>query len=88
MATKICTDSGHWFIHPESNRTWTNYTDCMHKSNDHKRVSSNLALHRVLVHSVFIIHTLLLYIHCRSKVWNNSISYPHQGYVTVKKAIL
>ncbi len=44
MATKICADSGHWFVHPESNRTWTNYTDCKHKSNDHKRVSSNLGL--------------------------------------------
>ncbi|XP_048876434.1 calcitonin gene-related peptide type 1 receptor-like [Brienomyrus brachyistius] len=28
MVTKICTESGHWFIHPESNRTWTNYTSC------------------------------------------------------------
>lgn len=28
MVTKICTDSGHWFLHPESNRTWTNFTRC------------------------------------------------------------
>ncbi|KAL8183592.1 UNVERIFIED_CONTAM: hypothetical protein K2H54_046637 [Gekko kuhli] len=25
---KSCDQSGHWFIHPESNRTWTNYTLC------------------------------------------------------------
>lgn len=28
MVAKICTDSGQWFLHPESNRTWTNYTRC------------------------------------------------------------
>lgn len=28
MVTKICTDSGHWFLHPASNRTWSNYTRC------------------------------------------------------------
>ncbi|KAK9972896.1 hypothetical protein ABG768_023656 [Culter alburnus] len=42
MATKICTDSGQWFIHPESNRTWTNYTVCKHKSNDHRKTALNL----------------------------------------------
>lgn len=26
--TKICDSSGNWFRHPESNRTWTNYTQC------------------------------------------------------------
>ncbi|XP_060774678.1 calcitonin gene-related peptide type 1 receptor [Neoarius graeffei] len=28
LATKICTKSGKWFVHPDSNRTWTNYTTC------------------------------------------------------------
>lgn len=28
MVTKVCTDGGYWFQHPESNRTWTNYTRC------------------------------------------------------------
>lgn len=26
--TKICDLNGNWFRHPESNRTWTNYTQC------------------------------------------------------------
>ncbi|CAH2306683.1 calcitonin gene-related peptide type 1 receptor [Pelobates cultripes] len=26
--TKECDEHGHWFRHPESNRTWTNYTQC------------------------------------------------------------
>ncbi|XP_013923394.1 PREDICTED: calcitonin gene-related peptide type 1 receptor-like [Thamnophis sirtalis] len=27
-AIKICDEKGHWFVHPESNRQWTNYTLC------------------------------------------------------------
>lgn len=34
MVTKICTDSGHWFLHPLSNRTWTNYTRCNEHTNE------------------------------------------------------
>lgn len=34
MVTKICTESGHWFLHPESNRTWTNYTRCNEHTNE------------------------------------------------------
>ncbi|XP_013867459.1 calcitonin gene-related peptide type 1 receptor isoform X2 [Austrofundulus limnaeus] len=28
MASKICTDTGEWGRHPESNRTWTDYLSC------------------------------------------------------------
>ncbi|XP_064839091.1 calcitonin gene-related peptide type 1 receptor-like [Oncorhynchus masou masou] len=27
-ATKTCSESGQWFRHPDSNRTWSNYTLC------------------------------------------------------------
>ena len=27
-ATKVCTEDGQWFRHPETNDTWTNYTMC------------------------------------------------------------
>uniref|UniRef100_A0A8C7PH06 Calcitonin gene-related peptide type 1 receptor n=1 Tax=Oncorhynchus mykiss TaxID=8022 RepID=A0A8C7PH06_ONCMY len=27
-ATKICSESGQWFRHPDTNRTWSNYTLC------------------------------------------------------------
>ncbi|XP_073678886.1 calcitonin gene-related peptide type 1 receptor [Garra rufa] len=26
--TKVCDSDGHWFRHPESNRLWSNYTQC------------------------------------------------------------
>ncbi|XP_071320917.1 calcitonin gene-related peptide type 1 receptor-like isoform X2 [Trachinotus anak] len=28
VASKVCTESGEWGRHPESNRTWTNFTNC------------------------------------------------------------
>lgn len=28
FATKVCSDEGQWWSHPESNRTWTNFTNC------------------------------------------------------------
>lgn len=38
MVTKICTENGHWFLHPESNRTWTNYTRCNEHTNEGRMV--------------------------------------------------
>ena len=26
--TKVCNPDGQWFHHPESNRVWSNYTQC------------------------------------------------------------
>lgn len=28
LATKVCEETGEWGRHPQSNRTWTNFTDC------------------------------------------------------------
>uniref|UniRef100_A0A8C3ABC1 Calcitonin gene-related peptide type 1 receptor n=1 Tax=Cyclopterus lumpus TaxID=8103 RepID=A0A8C3ABC1_CYCLU len=40
IVTKICTDSGQWFLHPESNRTWTNFTRCNEHTNEGRVVGS------------------------------------------------
>ena len=29
FSTKVCTAEGTWWVHPESNRTWSNYTGCL-----------------------------------------------------------
>ncbi|KAK1903338.1 Calcitonin related peptide type 1 receptor [Dissostichus eleginoides] len=42
MVNKICTDSGLWFLHPESNRTWTNYTRCTEHTNEGRVTAMNL----------------------------------------------
>ncbi|XP_041835260.1 calcitonin gene-related peptide type 1 receptor [Melanotaenia boesemani] len=28
MASKVCTETGEWGLNPESNKTWTNFTNC------------------------------------------------------------
>ncbi|KAG8233105.1 hypothetical protein J437_LFUL013296 [Ladona fulva] len=29
LAYRECTKDGTWFVHPESNKTWSNYTTCV-----------------------------------------------------------
>ena len=29
MSSKYCTENGSWWVHPLSNRTWSNYTGCL-----------------------------------------------------------
>jgi calcitonin receptor-like len=29
MAFKVCLENGTWFKHPETNKTWSNYTTCV-----------------------------------------------------------
>ncbi|TRY92243.1 hypothetical protein DNTS_029081 [Danionella cerebrum] len=36
------TDSGQWFLHPESNRTWTNFTRCNLHTTEGRRTAMNL----------------------------------------------
>lgn len=33
-ATKVCNSDGQWFRHPESNRIWSNYTQCQMYTKD------------------------------------------------------
>uniref|UniRef100_A0A674PR77 Calcitonin gene-related peptide type 1 receptor n=1 Tax=Takifugu rubripes TaxID=31033 RepID=A0A674PR77_TAKRU len=42
MVTKVCTDGGYWFQHPESNRTWTNYTRCNEHTHEGRVTAMNL----------------------------------------------
>ncbi|XP_058259700.1 calcitonin gene-related peptide type 1 receptor [Hemibagrus wyckioides] len=42
LATKICTESGKWFIHPVSNRTWTNFTTCNQFTVERQQTAINL----------------------------------------------
>lgn len=38
VAFKVCTEAGEWGRHPESNRTWTNYTQCSDTSKESEMV--------------------------------------------------
>lgn len=44
LATRICADDGHWFVHPQGNRTWTNFTAC-HGNNTVKRKQTTINLY-------------------------------------------
>ena len=34
----MCNADGQWFRHPESNRVWTNYTQCQAYTKDKRKV--------------------------------------------------
>ncbi|CAG01331.1 unnamed protein product, partial [Tetraodon nigroviridis] len=36
VAFKVCAENGEWGRHPESNRTWTNFTNCRANSTSHQ----------------------------------------------------
>uniref|UniRef100_A0AAY4BJ14 Calcitonin gene-related peptide type 1 receptor n=1 Tax=Denticeps clupeoides TaxID=299321 RepID=A0AAY4BJ14_9TELE len=38
----ICTENGHWFLHPVSNRTWSNFTRCNEHTNERRMTAMNL----------------------------------------------
>ncbi|XP_039204829.1 calcitonin gene-related peptide type 1 receptor-like isoform X2 [Crotalus tigris] len=38
IAFKVCEENGHWFVHPESKRVWTNYSLCSGNNQDNKAV--------------------------------------------------
>ncbi|XP_029022986.1 calcitonin gene-related peptide type 1 receptor isoform X2 [Betta splendens] len=42
-ATKYCGEDGQWFRHPESNRTWSNYTLCVVNLKEKLRAAAQLA---------------------------------------------
>lgn len=42
--TKICDQDGNWFRHPDSNRTWTNYTLCNNSTHEKVKVCSSREL--------------------------------------------
>ncbi|KAF3857515.1 hypothetical protein F7725_009374 [Dissostichus mawsoni] len=39
MASKVCSETGEWGRHPESNRTWTNFTICQANTTHHGRAA-------------------------------------------------
>ncbi|XP_062852934.1 calcitonin gene-related peptide type 1 receptor [Trichomycterus rosablanca] len=69
VASKICTDSGHWFVHPESNRTWTNYTRCKQATNERRLTTVNLYYLDLIGHGLSLISllaSLAIFFHFKS----------------------
>ncbi|XP_026874506.2 calcitonin gene-related peptide type 1 receptor [Electrophorus electricus] len=55
VVTKICMETGHWFVHPESNRTWTNYTNCRQVSRERRLTDMNFYYLTLIGHGLSLI---------------------------------
>ncbi|XP_042295586.1 calcitonin gene-related peptide type 1 receptor [Sceloporus undulatus] len=56
---KTCEENGHWFVHPESNRTWTNYTLCNAEVSSKLQTALNLYYLTIIGHSLSIVSLLI-----------------------------
>ncbi|XP_015675276.1 calcitonin gene-related peptide type 1 receptor [Protobothrops mucrosquamatus] len=56
---KICEESGHWFVHPESNRIWTNYSLCTDRIYYKLQTALNLYYISIIGHSLSIVSLLI-----------------------------
>nr|XP_055044296.1 calcitonin gene-related peptide type 1 receptor [Misgurnus anguillicaudatus]XP_055044298.1 calcitonin gene-related peptide type 1 receptor [Misgurnus anguillicaudatus] len=57
--TKVCNSDGHWFRHPESNRLWSNYTQCSEYTEE-KRKLAYVGYYLAVVGHVLSIISLLI----------------------------
>ncbi|XP_063286264.1 calcitonin gene-related peptide type 1 receptor isoform X1 [Pelobates fuscus] len=57
--TKECDEHGHWFRHPESNRTWTNYTQCTTSTQAKLKTALNLYYLSIIGHGLSIVSLLI-----------------------------
>jgi len=62
VATKYCTQEGRWWVHGDSNRTWSNYTGCMDKEDMSYHTNLNqLHLTGLLVSTALLILSLVIF---------------------------
>ena len=47
-AEKMCLETGEWWVHPETNKSWTNYTSCLDLADVDFRQTINKITHGVL----------------------------------------
>lgn len=67
--TKICDQDGNWFRHPDSNRTWTNYTLCNNSTHEKVKTALNLFYLTIIGHGLSIaslIISLIIFFYFKS----------------------
>uniref|UniRef100_A0A3P9K3N6 Calcitonin receptor n=1 Tax=Oryzias latipes TaxID=8090 RepID=A0A3P9K3N6_ORYLA len=57
--TKVCNPDGQWFHHPESNRVWSNYTQCQVHTKDRVKVAISLYYLAVVGHCLSIVSLII-----------------------------
>ncbi|KAL7830394.1 hypothetical protein SRHO_G00315210 [Serrasalmus rhombeus] len=58
-ATKYCDETGNWFRHPETNRTWSNYTLCIAYTKDKLKMAYILYYMAIVGHALSIASLLI-----------------------------
>ncbi|CAN9498331.1 unnamed protein product [Ophioblennius macclurei] len=60
MASKVCTEKGGWGRHPESNRTWTNFTNCRANTTHQVRQAAMTHFYLVMIgHGLSLVSLLI-----------------------------
>ncbi|XP_066528315.1 calcitonin gene-related peptide type 1 receptor [Hoplias malabaricus] len=57
--TKVCNPDGQWFLHPESNRWWTNYTLCNEYTRKKREIALTTYYLAVLGHTLSLVSLLI-----------------------------
>ncbi|XP_072305651.1 calcitonin gene-related peptide type 1 receptor [Eucyclogobius newberryi] len=57
--TKVCNPDGEWFHHPESNRVWTNYTQCQIYTKDKLKFAISLYYLAMVGHGLSIVSLII-----------------------------
>ncbi|XP_071331582.1 calcitonin gene-related peptide type 1 receptor isoform X2 [Trachinotus anak] len=57
--TKVCNPDGQWFHHPESNRIWTNYTQCQAHTKDKLKFAISLYYLAMVGHGLSIVSLII-----------------------------
>ncbi|KAM4025166.1 calcitonin gene-related peptide type 1 receptor isoform 1-T2 [Anomaloglossus baeobatrachus] len=57
--TKHCDTNGYWFRHPDSNRTWTNYTQCNSFTIERVKTALNLFYLTIIGHGLSVVSLLI-----------------------------
>ncbi|XP_077370167.1 calcitonin gene-related peptide type 1 receptor-like [Festucalex cinctus] len=69
LASKVCTETGNWWRHPESNRTWTDFTNCKANTTHHGTVAMTHFYLVMIGHGlslVSLIISLAIFFHFKS----------------------
>ncbi|TNM93958.1 hypothetical protein fugu_002134 [Takifugu bimaculatus] len=59
VASKVCTENGEWGRHPESNRTWTNYENCIANSTNHQTAAMTHFYLVIIGHTLSLVSLLI-----------------------------
>ncbi|CDQ74619.1 calcitonin gene-related peptide type 1 receptor [Oncorhynchus mykiss] len=58
-ATKVCNSDGQWFRHPESNRIWSNYTQCQMYTKDKLTFAFSLYYLAIVGHGLSVVSLII-----------------------------